>query len=755
MGRDKKGRTGTRGVVRADRVVTALHDIVKTVSTIPRLDDVVERMVNDITDQLGFDFAAIQLVDQERREIRTVSIKGARPMPSEFEMWSLWAHSIEDSPDIQADIVRSKRWERIYEWDKRFDREIWDKCHHEGLVRIFGPILSVPDGTAIGTVEAGYEKEHKSKITNEQARKLKAYVEQAATDIVRTNLTHLLWEIANIGVRELGIDLIIIYRYEVNKGEFVLPEIRAGSMRHPEHTHHEIRADDVAARVVRDGKSFYFPNAEEEKFLGEREDRFAKREGIKSSAGLLLRVGDNTVGVLFANYRTPREFKEAEREILETFASHAAITIENAVLYRRACVDLDRTIAKLTALREVDKTITATVDESEVLSLILQSGLRLIGARQGCGYVLLRDKDGEGNLRLAASLGIPADEFNRRLGAGKTIVHWVEETGEPTLCPGPGSTKDCQLVAANARSGVAIPFQKGGKLMGVLGIESPNQQRFGIGDVDLLEAFSGQAVIAIENAKAYRALEEAKQNQLLIVLGGVAAGMVERMRNTVSTIPWHVDAIREKVSAPRGQKKTLREYLGLIEAAAEEASSEVEEVHNLIQSRSVRTDKVAVGVLLKKAVANIRRRAPRERSGVALSLELDEPALYVQGDEVLVRKALERLIINGVQAIEGEGSVRIQWRAERSGRNARIDVSDTGRGISPELLPDRLFELGISARPGGLGIGLWFCRRIIEEHKGTIQVKSKLGKGSTFIVRLPLSSPRRVTGGGKRGHHGR
>ncbi|MCJ7810692.1 MAG: GAF domain-containing sensor histidine kinase, partial [Dehalococcoidia bacterium] len=456
--------------------------------------------------------------------------------------------------------------------------------------------------------------------------------------------------------------------------------------------------------------------------------------------------------VLFANYRTPREFNEAEKEILETFASHAAITIENAVLYRRACVDLDRTIAKLTALREVDKTITATVDESEVLSLILQSALRLTGARQGCGYVLLRDKDGEGDLRLAASLGIPAEEFNRRLGAGKTIVHRVKETGEPTLCP--GSTKDCQLVAANARSGIAIPFQKGGKLMGVMGIESPTQQRFGSEDVNLLEAFSGQAVIAIENAKAYRALEETKQNQLLIVLGGVAAGMVERMRNTVSTIPWHVDAIREKVSAPPGQEATLREYLDLIEGAAQEASSEVEEVCNLIQSRSARTDKVAVGVLLKEAVKNIRRRAG-ERSGVALSLQLNEPDLYVQGDEVLVRKALERLIINGVQAIGGEGSVEIRSRVEDSGRNALIEVSDTGRGISPELLPDRLFELGVSARPGGLGIGLWFCRRIIEEHKGTIQVESKLGEGSTFTVTLPLSSPRRETGKGRGSRHGR
>lgn len=754
MGRSGSDARRHRGADPAGRAIAAFHEVVQTVSSIPRLNDLIEEMLNHITDEMGFDFAAIQLLDEERNEIRTLQTKGFERPPSEFDLWQQWGHRIEDSPDIQADIVRTKKWKRIYDWDPRFDREIWDAWEHWRLARIFGPILVGPDRTAVGTVEAGYYKEHKPKIDDQEASRLKAYVEKAGKAIARSNLAHLLREIAEIGVRHLGIDLVTIYRYDPDKGQFALPETRAGKMRKPGHVHHMVREDDVAARIVRAGKSFYFRNAEKARFLGGRENRFVEREGIVSSAGLLLQAGANTIGVLFASYRRPRRFTKVEREILETFARHAAITIENAYLYRRACVDLERRITQLNALREIGKTITSTVDEEEVLSLILQRGLRLTDARRGCGFILLRGGDGDDGLQWAASYAVAAAEVKQGLKRGKTIVHLVEHTRKPARVPDSKGAAGYRPVSQGARSAVAVPLLRGEELVGVLGIESPGEERFDDEHLELLDAFAGQAVIAIENAKAYRALEEGKQNQLLITLGGVAAGMVERMRNTVSTIPWHVDTIRENVSPPRGQARILKEYLGLIEQAAEEASREVEEVHNLIQSRSARRDRVAVGTLLKRAVKAAKGRSPRTPSGVPLNLELADRALYIRGDAVLLRKAFERLIINAFQAIDSKGKVQIRCRADRSGRNALVYVSDTGRGIPPKLLPDELFKLGVSSRPGGLGIGLWFCKRTIDEHGGTIQARSRAGKGSTFTVRLPLALPRRVRGKSGRGHHG-
>jgi signal transduction histidine kinase len=751
-GSDAGGNSGTNQVGSA---IAAFHEVVQTVSSMPRLNDVVDKMVNHIIDKkkgLGFDFAAIQLVDVERNEIRTVHTKGFEREPSEFDLWQQWGHRIEDSPDIQADILRTKKWERIYDWDPRFDREIWDAWEHWRLARIFGPILVGPDRTAIGTVEAGYYKKHKSKIDDEEASRLKVYVEEAGDDIAKSNLAYLLQEIAEIGVRRLGIDLVTIYRYDQDKNQFGLPETRAGEMRKPGHVHHEVREDDVVARIVRARKSFYFRNAEKARFLGGRENRFVEREGIVSSAGLLLQAGANTIGVLFANYRRPMKFTKIERDILETFARHAAISMENAYLYRRACVDLERRITQVNALREIGKTITSTVDEKEVLSLILQRGLRLTDARRGCGFILLRGGDDD-SLQLAASYAVTAADIKQGLKRGKTIVHLVEHTRKPARVPESKGAVGYRAVSQGARSAMAVPLLRGEELVGVLGIESPGEEHFDDEHLALLDTFAGQVVIAIENAKAYRALEEGKQHQLLITLGGVAAGMVERMRNTVSTIPWHVDTIRENVSPPRGQARILREYLDLIEQAAEEASSEVEEVHNLIQARSVRRDRVAVGTLLKRAVKGARQRSPGMPSQLPLNLELGERALYIRGDAVLLRKAFERLIINAIQAIDGKGKIQIRCRADRSGRNALVYVSDTGRGIPPELLPDRLFELGVTTRPGGLGIGLWFCKRTIDEHEGAMQIRSRIGKGSTFTIRLPLYVPRRVTGkGGRKGH---
>jgi signal transduction histidine kinase len=95
------------------------------------------------------------------------------------------------------------------------------------------------------------------------------------------------------------------------------------------------------------------------------------------------------------------------------------------------------------------------------------------------------------------------------------------------------------------------------------------------------------------------------------------------------------------------------------------------------------------------------------------------------------------ILVNAAQAIEGQGEIRI--RAWQEGNTVRVAVSDTGKGIPAELQP-RLFEPGFTTKGAGegTGLGLFICRRIIQQHGGFINVESREGRGATFTVVLPI-----------------
>lgn len=111
--------------------------------------------------------------------------------------------------------------------------------------------------------------------------------------------------------------------------------------------------------------------------------------------------------------------------------------------------------------------------------------------------------------------------------------------------------------------------------------------------------------------------------------------------------------------------------------------------------------------------------------------------LEVDHDSDQIHQVLLNLLLNSVQAIEGSGMVRVAVFARNEGEDAVITISDTGRGISPEHLPN-IFRPFYTTKGNGTGLGLSLARRIVEEHHGRIEVASSPGKGATFSVTLPL-----------------
>lgn len=125
--------------------------------------------------------------------------------------------------------------------------------------------------------------------------------------------------------------------------------------------------------------------------------------------------------------------------------------------------------------------------------------------------------------------------------------------------------------------------------------------------------------------------------------------------------------------------------------------------------------------------------------GVSLKTKGNTKVADIQGDQPSLERAVTALIDNAIKFSPPNGSVEIRFSEENN--HVKISVADNGIGIAPEHLPrifDRFFHLEKNGEElySGLGIGLSITRQVIQQHRGTLEVESELGKGSTFIISL-------------------
>ena len=143
---------------------------------------------------------------------------------------------------------------------------------------------------------------------------------------------------------------------------------------------------------------------------------------------------------------------------------------------------------------------------------------------------------------------------------------------------------------------------------------------------------------------------------------------------------------------------------------------------------------VCLNTFLRQFYEN--NRPDMELYGQTFLLDLPEKDLIISGDTDRLRFALENLCYNALSFTPEDGTITLSLHEEKG--KAVISVEDTGSGIAPEDLP-RVFDRGFTNRPDGSGegLGLFLVRTTALEHGGTVEVRSQLGQGSVFTLRLP------------------
>jgi PAS domain S-box-containing protein len=252
---------------------------------------------------------------------------------------------------------------------------------------------------------------------------------------------------------------------------------------------------------------------------------------------------------------------------------------------------------------------------------------------------------------------------------------------------------------------------------------------------------------AFRDVSERRALERRlAQSDRLASVGLLAAGVAHELNNPLAYTLYNLEAICDELQ--RGRQSDQPVSGARIDALFDKATAArdgAQRMRGIVQDLQTfsrleqREDQALQLGPIMEAVGSMAAHQIRNRARLQFALQATPP---VRGNEGRLSQVFLNLLVNAAQAIEAGWPERntITVRSGVQGDMVFVEVEDTGRGIEPELLP-RLFDPFFSTKQvgEGTGLGLAICHRIIEEHKGRIEVESTPGEGSRFTVHLPMT----------------
>jgi len=215
----------------------------------------------------------------------------------------------------------------------------------------------------------------------------------------------------------------------------------------------------------------------------------------------------------------------------------------------------------------------------------------------------------------------------------------------------------------------------------------------------------------------------------LATLGELAAGLAHEIRNPLAGIAGVIEIVARDLPATSPARAVVRDV-----------RLEVAQINHiltdLLQTARPHPPEIRpsdLNTTVEHAVMLARQQVISKPIHIELKKDPDLPSVEHDSDQI--HQVLLNLLLNAVQAIETSGSVRVEISTLEE--NPAISVTDTGRGIAPEHLPN-IFRPFYTTKGTGTGLGLSLARRIVEEHHGRIEVTSEVGKGTKFLLILPF-----------------
>ncbi|MBN1811846.1 MAG: GAF domain-containing sensor histidine kinase [Anaerolineae bacterium] len=403
-------------------------------------------------------------------------------------------------------------------------------------------------------------------------------------------------------------------------------------------------------------------------------------------------------------------------------------------------------LQQLERMLEISRELTSTVSLEPLLHKIVQVAAELTGSEE-TSILLLNTRTGELRFRAASGdttgrlrdIPVPVDDSI----AGAVLLSGKPAIISDTLSDPRHYKVVGQRIGLETHSLLAVPLQIKDRRIGVL--EAINKQgggHFSQEDVETLNTLAAQAAVAIENARLVGDLRRAYEQlgELDRLKSDFIAIASHELRTPLGLILLYAAMLRDQMGATEGQQ------LDAVLRAAMRLRHIIETMLNLRYLETGEMELVLEGFDLRKEVQDACEdyEAIAESGGLKLTADLPDEDVSVLADREKVRVVLDNLISNAVKFTPSGGRVQVALSCQ--GDQVEITVTDTGVGIPSEELErvfDRFYQVEdhMTRRHGGMGLGLSIVRGLVRLHGGRVLAESVPGRGSRFVVWLPMTVP--------------
>ena len=433
------------------------------------------------------------------------------------------------------------------------------------------------------------------------------------------------------------------------------------------------------------------------------------------------------------------------------------LIIRNITRSKRAKQKIEEQNARLSILNAIATAVNSTLDLNDVLNITTNKMLEILEADSFRIYLLDEKKE---TLDLVAYKGLSAKFIgkphmrHRKVGDG--LLGKTALTGETKVVDNflrSGDPYVNSFVEEQLHSTIYLPLISKGETVGVIAVSNHPSSDFTDEYIDFLNAICNQIGVAVSNADLYKSIKTAYQDlkeaqeqviraEKLASLGKLSASIAHEINNPLAAVLTYARLMTKLITLGRftpDRFDDIKKYLKTIEDETSRCGEIVKNLLAFSRQSKMKFEIRSIEEIIDKTLLLITH--DLEMKGINVEKHIAEGTPDVVCDFKQIQQALLNLFINASDAMKDGGTLRVA--TADSGKNGflEIAISDSGHGISQEELKD-IFEPFFSTKEEGKGVGLGLSVTygIIAEHRGRIEVESKVGHGTTFRVYLPKNT---------------
>jgi signal transduction histidine kinase len=461
------------------------------------------------------------------------------------------------------------------------------------------------------------------------------------------------------------------------------------------------------------------------------------RREVRSELAVPLEVNGEVRGVLNVDSDRKDAFSQDDQELLEALAQQAARVIQNTWLYEQ----LRLKARLLETLVSVGQTINSTLSLDEALKVVTREACQLMGGKM-CSLMML-DESREW-LDLRASHGAGATYVKKpRLSAGESLLGVVVRRKKPIQVENVQTSTRYQNVEVARKEGLvsllSVPLLFGGAAIGTLSIYTGEPYNFSNEEIRILSALAELSAVAIEKARLYERIvdveEQLRQSEKLSAIGLLAAEIAHEIRNplTVMKMLYHSLDLKFPAGDPRGKDA---EMMG---RKMDHLNKIVEQILDFARTSEPQLTEVNLNQLVDDLGLLTRHKLVQQN--IKLVRELQPNLPLVTADATQLEQAFLNLTLNAVEAMPAGGQLVLSTKTQRAGALSKqviITFADTGEGMTDAQRRHAFDSVLTTTKKKGTGLGLAIVRRVVEAHRGKLEIKSRRGKGTAISIVLPV-----------------